>query len=83
MVSPNEKTHFLKAKIKDCPLSSFKLYNEKDAVFALKTSKSKDFIIQKSDKGNSIVLILIVLIIWIKSTICYQIQENLWNRQTS
>ena len=26
---PNEKTNFLKAKIKDCALSSFKLYNEK------------------------------------------------------
>ena len=63
---PNEKTNFLKAKIKDCALSSFKLYNEKgavsslieDEVFALKTlSKNKDLIIQKSDKGNSIVLI--------------------------
>ena len=63
---PNEKTNFLKAKIKDCALSSFKLYNENGAVsslnreeiFALKTlSKNKDLIIQKSDKGNSIVLI--------------------------
>ena len=63
---PNEKTNFLKAKIKDCALSSFKLYNEKgavsslieDEVFALKTlSKNKDLIIQKSDKVNSIVLI--------------------------
>ena len=64
---PNEKTNFLKAKIKDCALSSFKLYNEKGAVsslnkdetLALKTlSKNKDLIIQKSDKGNSIVLII-------------------------
>ena len=63
---PNEKTNFLKANIKDCALSSFKLYNEKgavsslieDEVFALKTlSKNQDLIIQKSDKGNSIVLI--------------------------
>ena len=63
---PNEKANFLKAKIKDCALSSFKLYNEKGAVSslnkneinALKTlSKNKDLIIQKSDKGNSIVLI--------------------------
>ena len=63
---PNEKTNFLKGKIKDCALSPFKLYNEKgvvsslnkDEVFALKTlSKSNDFIIQKSDKGNSKVLI--------------------------
>ena len=63
---PNEKTNFLKVKIKDCPLSSFKLYNEKgpvsslnkNEIFALKTlSKNKDLIIQKSDQGNSIVLI--------------------------
>ena len=58
---PNEKANFLKAKIKDCALSSFKLYNEKGAVSslnkdeinALKTlSKNKDLIIQQSDKGN-------------------------------
>ena len=63
---PNEKINFLKAKTKDCALSPFKLYNEKDAVsslnrkeiFALKKlSKNKDLIIQKSDQGNSIVLI--------------------------
>ena len=59
---PNEKTNFLKAKIKDCALLSFKLYNEKGAVSslnkgeisALKTlSKNNDLIIQKSDKGNN------------------------------
>ena len=63
---PNEKTDFLKAKIKDCALSSYKLYNEKrtisslnkDEISALKTlSKNKDLIIEKSDKGNSVVLI--------------------------
>ena len=32
---PYEKTNFLKAKIKDCALSSFKLYNEKGAVSSL------------------------------------------------
>ena len=32
---PNEKANFLKAKIKDCALSSFKLYNEKGAVSSL------------------------------------------------
>ena len=62
----NEKTNFSKVKIKDFALSSFKLYNEKGAVsilnkyeiFALKTlSRNKDLIIQKSDKGNSTVLI--------------------------
>ena len=62
---PNKKTNFLKAKIKDCALSSFKLCNEKgavsilnkDEIVALKTlSKNKDLIIQKSDKGKSIVL---------------------------
>ena len=62
----NEKTNFLKAKIKDCALSSFKSYKKrcavsslnKDEINALKTiSKNNDLIIQKSDKGNSIVLI--------------------------
>ena len=63
---PNEKTNFLKAKIKDCAFPFFKLYNEKGVVFslnkdeisALKTlSKNNDLIMRKSDKGNSIVLI--------------------------
>ena len=63
---PNKKTSFLKAKIKDCAISSFKLYKENgvdsilnnDEIFALKTlSKNNDLIIQKSDKDNSIVLI--------------------------
>ena len=63
---PNEKTIFLKTKIKYSDLLSFKLYNKKgavsslnkDEILALKTlSKNKDLIIQKSDKGNSIVLI--------------------------
>ena len=31
----NEKNNFLKAKIKDCALSSFKLYNKKGAVSSL------------------------------------------------
>ena len=53
---PNEKTNFLKAKIKDCALSSFKLYNEKgvvsslnaDEIFALKTlSKNNDLIFKR------------------------------------
>ena len=60
------KLTFFKSKTKDCGLSSFKLYNEKgniyslnrEEIFALKTlSKIKDLIIQKSDKGNLIVLI--------------------------
>ena len=59
-----KKTNFLKAKSKDCALSSFKLYNEKEAVsslnrdesFSSKTlSKNNDLVIQKSDKCNSIV----------------------------
>ena len=40
----NEKTNFLKAKIKDCALSSFKLYNKKGAVSSL----NKDEILNKS-----------------------------------
>ena len=82
---PDEKTNLLKAKTKDYALSSFKLYNEKGAVsslnkdenIALKAlSKNRDLIIQKSDKGNSIVLIK-KLIILIKYTISYQIPKNL------
>ena len=61
-----KKLTFFKSKTKDCGLLSLKLYNEKgnisslnrEEIFALKTlSKIKDLIIQKSDKGNSIVLI--------------------------
>ena len=35
----NGKTYFLKAKIKYCPLSSFKLYNENGVVSSLKKDK--------------------------------------------
>ena len=82
---PNENTNFLKAKIKDCALSSFKLYNEKgavsslnkDEISALKTlSKNNDLIIRKSDKGNAIILINKVIIL-IKCTISYQIRKNM------
>ena len=61
----NQKTSFLKAKIKDYALSSFKSCNEKsaistlnkDEIFALKTlSENKDLIIETFDKDNSIVL---------------------------
>ena len=63
---PNEKKNVLTVKIKDCALSSFLLWNKKRAVsslnvgetFSLKTlSKNKNLIIQKSEKGNSIVLV--------------------------
>ena len=40
---PNEKIHFLKSKIKDCAISSFKLYNEKGTVSSL----NKDEILKK------------------------------------
>ena len=62
----NQKTSFLKAKIKDYALSSFKSSNEKgtvstlnkDEILVLKTlSENKDLIIETFDKGNSIVLI--------------------------
>ena len=62
----NQKTSFLKAKIKDYALSSFKSCNEKgtvstlnkDEILVLKTlSENKDLIIETFDKGNSIVLI--------------------------
>ena len=83
---PNEKTNILKAKITDCGLSSFKLYNKKgivsslnkDEVFALKSLSKNDVIIQKSDKGNSIVLSNKSGYLD-KMTTSYQIPKSLWN----
>ena len=49
----NEKTNFLKAKIKDCALSSIKLYNDKcaasslnnDEIFTLKTLSKNNYLV--------------------------------------
>ena len=57
----------LKSKIKDVGLSSFRLYNKKDHCFEnltedeyeafLNLKSNKNIIIQKADKGNSVVVI--------------------------
>ena len=63
----NESILHLKSKIKDVGLSSFRLYNKKDHGFEnlseeqyqafLSLSKNNDIIIQKADKGNTVVLL--------------------------
>ena len=61
----NEDLDFVKAKTKEAALSSYRSYNNnmpqnlpKEEFTALQNlSKNKDLIIQKSDKGNSVVII--------------------------
>ena len=63
----NEKLLNLKSRIKDIGLSSFRTYNKKDRQFAniskdeyeafIKLSGNKDIIIQKADKGNTVVIV--------------------------
>ena len=63
----NESILHLKSKIKDVGLSSFRLYNKKDHCFKnlseeeyqafLSLSKNNDIIIQKVDKGYTVVLL--------------------------
>ena len=63
----NESILHLKSKIKDVVLSSFRLYNKKDHCFEnlseeeyqafLSLSKNNGIIIQKADKGNTVVLL--------------------------
>ena len=61
-----ESRDFLKARTKDAAISSFNSFNEghphnlsKEEINALKSLASKiDLVIQKSDKGNSVVLIV-------------------------
>ena len=63
----NESILHLKSKIKDVGLSSFRLYNKKDHRFEnlseeeyqafLSLSKNNAIIIQKADKGNTVVLL--------------------------
>ena len=51
---PNEKTNFVKAKIKDCALSSFKLYNEKVAVSSL--SKDEISALKTLSENNDLII---------------------------
>ena len=61
----NEDLDFVKTKTKETALSSFRQYNKnpqqtlsKEELSALTNlSKNKDIIIQKSDKGNSVVIV--------------------------
>ena len=64
-VLPNEDLDFVKTKTKGTALSTFRQYNKnpqqnlsKEELAALTNlSKNKDIIIQKSDKGNSVVIV--------------------------
>ena len=64
-VLSNEDLEFVKTKTKETALSSFRQYNKspqqnlsKEELAALASlSKSKDIVIQKSDKGNSVVIV--------------------------
>ena len=61
----NEHLGFLKTKTKETAFSSFREYNKnlqqnlsKEELTALTNlSKNKDIIVQKSDKGNSVVIV--------------------------
>ena len=64
-VLSNEDLDFVKTKTKETALSSFRQYNKnsqqslsKQELAALASlSKNKDIVIQKSDKGNSVVIV--------------------------
>ena len=64
-VLSNEDLEFVKTKTKETALSSFRQYNKspqqnlsKEELAALASlSKNKDIVIQKSDKGNSVVIV--------------------------
>ena len=56
----NEELDFVKTKTKETALSSFREYNRnpQEKLAALTNlSKNKDLVIQKSDKGNSVVIV--------------------------
>ena len=62
---PNEDREFIKTRLKDSAFTSFQLYNYNSEINLTKNerlalnnlSSSKNMIIQRSDKGNSIVLL--------------------------
>ena len=62
-VLPNEDLDFVKTKTKEAALSSFRQYKKSPQQNLLKEelaaslSKNKDNVIQKSDKGNSVVIV--------------------------
>ena len=62
---PNEEKEFIKSRLKDSTLTSFRSYNYNSEINLTKSeelalsnlSSNKNIIIQKSDKGNSVVLL--------------------------
>ena len=62
---PNEDREFIKTRLKDSAFTSFQLYNYNSEINLTKNerlalnnlSNNKNMIIQRSDKGNSIVLL--------------------------
>ena len=61
----NEHLDFVKAKTKEAALSSYRSYNNnipqnlsnKEFIALQNLSRNKDLIIQKSDKGNSVLIV--------------------------
>ena len=64
-VLSNGDLAFVKTKIKDAPLSSFRFYNtnvlqnlsDEELEVLEKLSKNNNLVVQKADKGNSVVLV--------------------------
>ena len=62
---PNEDKGFLKTRLKDSTFTSFRSYNYKSEINLTKNERlalnnlfnKKNTVIQKSDKGNSVVLL--------------------------
>ena len=62
---PNEEKEFIKSRLKDSTSTSFRSYNYNSEINLTKNeelalsnlSNNKNIIIQKSDKGNSVVLL--------------------------
>ena len=62
---PNEDKGFLKTRLKDSTFTSFRSYNYKSEINLTKNERlalnnlfnNKNTVIQKSDKGNSVVLL--------------------------
>ena len=68
VVTTNADLDFVKTKIKDAALSSFRFYNanvpqnlsEEELEALDRLSKNKNLVVQKADKGNSVVLVVYV-----------------------
>ena len=68
VVTTNTDLDFVKTKIKDAALSSFRFYNanvpqnlsEEELEALDRLSKNKNLVVQKADKSNSVVLVVYV-----------------------